>query len=167
MALLRVILGCVLLALAWSGCGDESGGETTATTTEDAAAGGERTVYSQAARLKSGQTDLLDTPTMKVIVSCGRDKLDVSVEVKGATADAIVASYEGDIIQPTLDPKKPLLVPMNMPDIQTWTVAPFSAGETRPTVLTVSARKLEPGTIYNCGVMAQAVSGEAVPSITG
>jgi hypothetical protein len=124
-------------------------------------------VYSQGARVRFGPTKLLSIPTAQVIVFCDRDKLDVSVEIKGATADAVVASHEGRTLQATLQPGEPLLVPMAVPDIQTWTVAPFSGGESRTTTLTVAARDLEPGTIYDCGVIAQAVVGPPVSSLTG
>ena len=100
------------------------------------------------------------------MVTCNDRRADVTVAVKGATSDAVVGSYEGDTIQPTLQPGRPLVVPMAVPDVQTWMIAPFSAGETRPTSVTVSAREIRPGATYDCAAMAQAVSGGAVSSIT-
>jgi hypothetical protein len=166
MAVSRWMTPC-LLTLIVAGCGDSDTQTVTTTAGDKSASESQPAIYSQAARLKAGSTvRLLKTPTVKVLVTCNDEKADVSVANRRATADAVVSSYEGDTIQPTLDTSRPLVVPMAVPDIQTWTIAPFSAGETQPTTVTVGVRAVEPGTIYDCAVMAQAVSGAPVHSIT-
>lgn len=162
----RWISPCLGLTLALSGCGGDA---KTVTTTDSAnrIPSPEPVVYSRGARLAAGSTArLLSTPTLKLLVTCNDQRADVSVAVKGATADAVISSYRGDTIQPELDQGRPLVVPMAVPDIQTWTIAPFSAGETQPTTLTIGARAVDPGTYFDCAVMAQAVIGGKVSSIT-
>jgi hypothetical protein len=167
MALSRWITCIGAVTLFASGCGgSDTKTSTTSTRGDGAASDNQQAIYSQGARLQAGKpVELLKTPAVTVVVTCNDKRADVSVANRRATADAVVSSYQGDTIQPTLEPGHPLVVPMAVPDIQTWAIAPFSGGETQPTTVTVAARAVEPGTIYDCAVMAQVVSGPAVGSI--
>lgn len=162
---------CVAAAIAIAGCGGGSETVTVSASTDPTQAGSEQdqAVYSQGARLQEGSVEsLLSTGTVKVRVKCEPDNAAlVSVAVKGATADVVVSSYEGrGTLQTELDPGEPLGVPMTVPDIQTWTIAPF-AEVSRTTTITVSARDVSgDGQVYDCGIMAQAIVGPEGGSIS-
>ena len=161
----RFTFGLAALALVLAGCGNDDK-TATVTVTDYARDKSSPVVYSQGARLEAGLTAQLDTPTIRIVITCGKKRVDVSVEARKTTSDAVIASSRGDAIQPELTPGQPLVVPMSVPDIQTWTISPFSAGETQPTTLTVGASAVQPESIYDCAVMAQAVVGEKVSAVT-
>ncbi len=167
----RRIVACLLPlagALALIACGsDEKSSEATAAppaTHPDA--GGK--LYSRAAQLQPGsEAQLLSLPTADVSVGCDEDGAGARVKLKarGATSYGVVTSREGHPIQPTLQPGQAVTVPIETPDVQTWTISPFSAGSAQPTVITIGVSDSQPpNDIYQCAVTAMAAVGS--PGIT-
>ena len=126
-------------------------------------------VYAQDAYLRAGSSaELLTASSVRVKVRCteGRFSL-VRVTARSQSTSAVVSSTGGDVLQPQMEPGRPLTVPLRTPGIQTWTLAPISEGGAQPTVLTVGISELEPSDVYDCAVLAEATVGAAGGTITG
>jgi hypothetical protein len=157
--MVRLIASLLALAFIGIGCGSDEDSSTVEAAADAAGKAAGSEVYSEAARLDAGKTVSLLTPTTRIIVWCDGEKAEVSVQTQGVTADAVVAAHSGAIIQPVLEPGGPLLVPMDVPNLQTWAIVPRGKAGMQPSTITVAARGPVPGSTFDCAVLVQAVAG--------